>query len=501
MSILVIDVGTSGVRAAVVRPDATVAAEHHRALLPSTPAPGLVEFDAAEHGRRRARRGPRAAGRGRPRRRRRHRQPAGLHDRVGPRHRRARRPRASAGRTCAPSATASCSRPTGIRLAPNASATKVAYLLDLADPDRDPRPVLRHRRHLDRLAPLRGRAPRHRRHQRRRHRAAARGDADRLGRQGRSTALRIPRSMLPDRRRLHRRDRPGHRARRRAADRRARRRPAGAASSARAACAPGMAKITFGTGGMLDLFLGDRPARASSARATAGPSRSCAWRRDGEVTLGRRGDHARRPAPTSSGSATTSASSPTAAETHDVAGPLRDHRRRRLRARPARPRHARTGTTAPAARCSASPAAAGARRSCGPCSRASPSAAPTWSRPPRPTAGSTIPTLRVDGGMSANPTFVQALADATQRPVEVSPVRRPRRSAPPSSPGWPSAPGPAGTTSPPPGAPARWSSPVGTFDRDRWRDRRRPCGAWFPELSASTSETRLGKKFCRQVIP
>ena len=36
--------------------------------------------------------------------------------------------------------------------------------------------------------------------------------------------------------------------------------------------------------------------------------------------------------------------------------------------------------------------------------------------------GLTIPSLRVDGGMSANPTFVQALADATGRPVEVSPV-------------------------------------------------------------------------------
>jgi glycerol kinase len=36
--------------------------------------------------------------------------------------------------------------------------------------------------------------------------------------------------------------------------------------------------------------------------------------------------------------------------------------------------------------------------------------------------GITIETLRVDGGMSANPTFVQALADATGRPVEVSPV-------------------------------------------------------------------------------
>jgi glycerol kinase len=36
--------------------------------------------------------------------------------------------------------------------------------------------------------------------------------------------------------------------------------------------------------------------------------------------------------------------------------------------------------------------------------------------------GLTIETLRVDGGMSENPTFIQALADATGRPVEVSPV-------------------------------------------------------------------------------
>jgi glycerol kinase len=37
-------------------------------------------------------------------------------------------------------------------------------------------------------------------------------------------------------------------------------------------------------------------------------------------------------------------------------------------------------------------------------------------------AGLTIAALRVDGGMSANRTFVQALADTTQRAVEVSPV-------------------------------------------------------------------------------
>src|SRR5690349_3588410 len=51
MTILVIDVGTSGLRAAAIRPDATVAAERHVPLLPDSPAPGLVEFDAVEMAR------------------------------------------------------------------------------------------------------------------------------------------------------------------------------------------------------------------------------------------------------------------------------------------------------------------------------------------------------------------------------------------------------------------------------------------------------------------
>jgi len=46
-SLLVVDVGTSGLRAAIVRPDATVEHVHHVPLLPDTPAAGLVEFDAA----------------------------------------------------------------------------------------------------------------------------------------------------------------------------------------------------------------------------------------------------------------------------------------------------------------------------------------------------------------------------------------------------------------------------------------------------------------------
>ena len=47
MSILVIDVGTSSVRAAVVRPDGTLDAVHQQATPPITPFPGLVELDAA----------------------------------------------------------------------------------------------------------------------------------------------------------------------------------------------------------------------------------------------------------------------------------------------------------------------------------------------------------------------------------------------------------------------------------------------------------------------
>ena len=47
MGILVIDVGTSSVRAAVVEPDGTVGHVHRHPLPPQTPMPGLVEFDPA----------------------------------------------------------------------------------------------------------------------------------------------------------------------------------------------------------------------------------------------------------------------------------------------------------------------------------------------------------------------------------------------------------------------------------------------------------------------
>lgn len=46
METLVIDVGTSGVRAAVLHDDGSITGLTHRPLPPSSPAPGLVEFDA-----------------------------------------------------------------------------------------------------------------------------------------------------------------------------------------------------------------------------------------------------------------------------------------------------------------------------------------------------------------------------------------------------------------------------------------------------------------------
>jgi glycerol kinase len=134
-SVLVVDVGTSGVRAAVVRPDATVEHAHYAPVLPDSPAPGVVEFDAAvmadavltvAH--------------------------AALHDggpveAVGIANQRASSivwERAT-GTPVAPGigwqdlrtvGTCLALQADGIRLAPNASATKLMAILDAVDPDR-----------------------------------------------------------------------------------------------------------------------------------------------------------------------------------------------------------------------------------------------------------------------------------------------------------------------------------------------------------------------------
>lgn len=95
-----------------------------------------------------------------------------------------------------------------------------------------------------------------------------------------------------------------------------------------------------------------------------------------------------------------------------------------------------------------------------------------------------IDTLRVDGGMSANRTFVQALADAAQRPVEIAPVREATAlgaafAAGPTVGLWPDDDAVAGTW-----APAERVEPGSKPDRERWQAAVTRAKGWFPELSA-----------------
>jgi glycerol kinase len=98
--------------------------------------------------------------------------------------------------------------------------------------------------------------------------------------------------------------------------------------------------------------------------------------------------------------------------------------------------------------------------------------------------GLSIESLRVDGGMSANATFVQALADAAQRPVEVSPVLEATTLGAAYLAGtaigtWSSLDEIADLWSP-----ARVVEPVRKPDRDRWRQAVDRSRQTVPELSA-----------------
>ena len=134
-SVLVVDVGTSGVRAAIVRPDATIEHEHHVPLLPDTPAPGLVEFDAARMADAILAVAAAALAGGGP------------VDAVGIANQRASSVvwERATGKPVGPGigwqdlrtvGTCLVLQAEGIRLAPNASATKVMAILDEVDPER-----------------------------------------------------------------------------------------------------------------------------------------------------------------------------------------------------------------------------------------------------------------------------------------------------------------------------------------------------------------------------
>jgi glycerol kinase len=91
--------------------------------------------------------------------------------------------------------------------------------------------------------------------------------------------------------------------------------------------------------------------------------------------------------------------------------------------------------------------------------------------------------VRVDGGMTDNPTFVQALANATQRPVEISPVREATARGAALMAGL--ALGHHGDID---DLASTWSprtrvEPARVLDRDRWRDALLRARGWIPELS------------------
>ena len=422
--VLVVDVGTSSVRAAVVRRRRHARARVvERELLPDSPADGLVRVRRARCMARhvpRARDAPRST-------------PTGPVDAVGISNQRGSTvvwDRAT-GEPVGPGlgwqdlrTIGACLalRGEGVRVGPNQSATKVQWLLDqLADRGRAARPVLRHRRHLGRVDALGRRACTSPTRRTPRSPACRTRDAVGVGRRACSTRSAIPLAMMPA-----------------IVD------SAGVVGEARAlpgappiaalvgdqqaslvgqGCVRrGDAKITFGTGGMLDVVLGDDAAAVRRSAASTARSRSSRGATTARITWGIE--------------AVMLAAGTNVQWLRDDLGLIassdesHDARARRAptpaascscprRSGSARPR----GTTARAARSSGSRAAPAAPRSCARCSKASRTAAPTSSRRPRPTAASRSRALRVDGGMTDNPTFVQALADATQRPVEISPVR------------------------------------------------------------------------------
>lgn len=476
MKLLVIDVGTSGVRAAVVRPCEGVAASHRREVLPASPAPGLVEFDAAAMAAAVLEVAAAAVA-----------DVDGV-DGVGIANQRASTivwDRAT-GEPVGPGLGWQDLRTVGdclvlagqgIRMAPNALATKAAHLLDLADADRTRDLCIGtvdswvawtlsggalhvtdatnaalyglrtddqtewHRTVLGAL-----RIPE----------AALPAVVDSIGVVGEATAL--PGSppiagMLGDQQ---------------------------ASLLGQGCVRAGQAKITFGTGGMLDLCLDDRPAFATQGSGGTFPivtrSQDGARRWGVEAVMLAAGTNVEWLRDDLAIIDSAEHSHEVAAACEDAGGvayvpallglgtPTWDYGARgallgltRGSGRPQIVRAVLEGIAQRAADLVEAAEADGAV---------------------------SIPVLRVDGGMSANPTFVQALADATGRPVEVSPEREATTLGAAHAAGlalgaWSGDDDVAATWHP-----ARAVEPVGSFDRERWADTLRRAERWFPELSA-----------------
>jgi len=476
MSVLVVDVGTSSVRAAIVRPNGTVEQVERRPLPPSFPFPGLVELDADALAAAAldaaaavlAASGPVSA--------------------VGITNQRAsavawdRR----SGRALGPgigwqdlrtAGTCLELQGRGLRFSPSESATKWAWLLDTYDPGRDG---------TIRLGTVDSWVAWHLSggtlHVTDRSNAAVTGllRPDASGwHDERLATLAIPATVLPD-----------------VVDSIGELGPASALPGSPPICAlvgdqqaslvgqgctrPGLAKATFGTGGMLDLCADERPSFA--VRGPAGCFPIVAWSQDAAVTWG---FEAIMLAAGSSvdwlvddlGLLSDPAESErVAASCEDTGGAM------------VVPALAGLGT--PVWDFGARAALLGVSRGVG---RAQLVRAVLEGVAHRGAdlldaveadAGVRPGTLRVDGGMSANRVFVQALADACGRPVERSAQLEATTLGAGYLAGiavglW------SGTDEVADAyAPAEVVEPVATPDRDRWRDARERAGRWYPELSA-----------------
>jgi glycerol kinase len=418
MGILVIDVGTSSVRAVIVQPDATVSHEHRRPFLPSTPFAGLVEFDADSLGEIVLELAAAVLSE------------VGTIDGIGIANQRASALLwdRSTGRALGPGlgwqdlrtiGTCLEMQAHGFHLAPNASATKIKYLLDQYDPNRE-------RAEagelcfgtIDSWVAF----------------VLSSGDSHITDRSnaaitamtladasdwhdGLLELLGVPRAILPEIV-----DSSGTLATAHAlltappilgmaGDQQA--------SLVGQACVrPGQAKITFGTGGMLDVCLGDRPDIAN--RGSHGSFPIVAWQRNGEVTWG--------------AEAIMLSAGTNIEWLRDDLGLLRTPAESHVIASQCDTTDgvmyvpALLGLGAPHWDYGARGALFGITRGT---TRAHIVRAVLEGVAHRGAdlveaaegdTGVSIGALRIDGGMSANETFVQALANVAQRPVEVSPV-------------------------------------------------------------------------------
>lgn len=476
MKLLVIDVGTSGVRAAVVEPGVGVTSSHRQETLPSSPAPGLVEFDATAMADAVLAVAAEALA------------VAGTVDGIGIANQRAstivwdRNTGEPVGpglgwqdlRTIGECLTLAGQ---GFRLAPNLSATKAANLLDLADPDRN-RDLCVGTVDSWLVWTLSGGT-------------AHVTDTTNVGLTGLRTAdqldwnlplleaLRIPVDALPtvvdssgivaEARAL-----PGNLP------------IAGILGDQQASllgqgCVhPGQAKITFGTGGMLDLCLDERPTFATQGDGGTFPivtrssddtrrwglealmlaaGTNIEWLRDdlGIIESAAASHEVASQCDTTDGVAYVPA-------LLGLGTPKWDYGARgallgitRGTGRPQIVRAVLEGVAQRAADLV--------------------DAAEADGRTP-------IPALRVDGGMSANPTFVQALADATQRSVEISPEPEATTLGAAYAAGlalgaWANDAEIAETW-----RPAQTVEPGDALDRERWTETLHRAERWFPELSA-----------------